>query len=80
VLPELEEIANKNNGILRKWANGKYKCGSLRRFILSYLKKADNLTPTLIRDCLICERTGKPYSDKNIEKEMKLYGPGRRST
>jgi hypothetical protein len=79
-LPELEEIANKKNGILRKWVNGKYKCSSLPRFIVSYIKMADNLTPALIRDYLICERTGKPYSDKNIEKEMKVYGPGRRST
>jgi hypothetical protein len=79
-LPELEEIANDESlGILRLWTNGKYKCSSLPRFIKKYSKSTDNLTPTLIRDYLISERTGKPYSDKNIAKEMKLHGPGRRT-
>jgi hypothetical protein len=80
LLLELEEIAeDKSLGILRRWENGKYKCSSLSRFILQYIKRADNLTPALIRDYLISERTGKPYSNKNIAKEMKLYGPGRRT-
>jgi len=79
--PELEtinEFTKGNDPVLRKWTNGKYKCASLPKFITAYCKKADNLTPALIRDYLISERTGRPYSDDTIEKDIFLYGPDRK--
>jgi hypothetical protein len=80
LLPELEEIAGDSSlGILRRWTKGRYKCSSLERFIKKYIQRADNLTPALICDYLISERTGKSYSKKNMEKEIKLHGAGRRT-
>ena len=79
-LPELESLNELTKGkvpILRKWQNGKYKCASLPKFIKAYIKKMDNLTPALIRDYLISDRTGKPYSKDTIEKDLTLHGPGR---
>jgi radical SAM superfamily enzyme len=81
-LPELEslnELIEGNDPVLRKWTNGKYKCTSLEEFIKRYIKIADNLTPALIRDYLISDKTGKQYSDNSIETSLKLYGLGRKS-
>jgi hypothetical protein len=80
-LPELEslnELTEDNDPVLRKWTNGKYKCTSLEEFVKRYIKIADNLTPALIRDYLISDKTGKQYSDNSIETAIKLYGPGRK--
>ena len=77
-LPPLEKLTEGKTPVLRKWTYGKYKCASLEEFIKAYIIIVDNLTPALIRDYLICEKTGKPYSDNSIEKGLSLYGPGRK--
>jgi hypothetical protein len=74
----LQRLAEGNDPVLRDWHGGKYKCSSLEIFIKKYIKLADNLTPSLIRDYLISERTEKPYTPKTIETNLKLYGPGRK--
>jgi hypothetical protein len=80
MLGTLEELTKGNSPVLRRWTGGKYKCASLEVFIISYTKITDNLTPALIRDYILCEKTGKPYSDNSIETCMKHYGPGRKSS
>jgi hypothetical protein len=77
VLDVLEKLTEGKTPILRKWNGGKYKCVSLEKFIKAYNQIVDNLTPALIRDYLISDRTGKAYSDHTIETYMKLYGVGR---
>ena len=81
LLPELEVLNKLTEGkapVLRKWEGGKYKCSSLERFTIAYIKIADNLTPALIRDYLISERFNKPYSKDSIETVLKNYGPADR--
>jgi len=76
ILPELESLKKLTEGknpVLRRWSYGKYKCISLREFIEAYNKIALNITPALIRDYLISEKTGKQYSKETIEKNMALY-------
>jgi len=77
-LETLEMLTKGNSPILRIWTCGKYKCSSLEEFVKAYIKIADNLTPALIRDYLISERTKKPYTDNSIEKALTLHGPGRK--
>ena len=77
-LKSLDSLTEGNDPVLRKWKEGKYKCGSLEKFIKAYIKIADNLTPALIRDYLISERTGKQYGDDTIEKSLYLHGLGRK--
>jgi hypothetical protein len=77
-LPPLEKLTEGKTPVLRKWTGGKYKCASLEEFIKAYIIIVDNLTPALIRDYLICEKTGKPYSNNSIEKGLSLHGPGRK--
>jgi len=81
LLPELDGLNKLTEGnvpILRKWRGGKFKCASLQLFIKAYIKISDNLTPALIRDYIISEKTGKPYSKNTIDKFLNLYGPGRK--
>lgn len=66
----LEKLIEGDAPVLRKWTGGKYKCGSLERFIKAYQNIADNLSPALIRDYLLSERSGKPYAAQNIEKRL----------
>ena len=83
IIPELENLTKLTKGDtpeLRKWKNGKYKCGSLSVFIKAYAKIADNLTLSLIQDYLISEKTGKQYTKSTIETELKIHGPGRKLT
>ena len=80
-LPELDslnKLTEGNNPVLRKWIGGKYKCISLEKFIKAYIKISDNLTPALIQDYLISEKTKEPYRPESIEKGITLYGPGRK--
>jgi hypothetical protein len=74
----LEELTKGKTPVLRTWENGKYSCPTLPAFINAYIKIADDLTHTMIRDYLIYEKSKKPFTDKTIEQQMKLYGPGRR--
>jgi hypothetical protein len=78
-LPPLKELAEGKYPVLRKWKNGKYKCFSLPVFIEKYLETANILTPSVIRDYLISDRTAKPYSDNTIETELKIHGFDRKS-
>jgi hypothetical protein len=80
ILPSLEPLEKLTQGdspVLRKWTDGKYKCNSLEDFVKAYIKIADNLTPALIRDYLISERTENPYTNSTIETNIKLHGMGR---
>lgn len=75
-VPELQNLNKLTEGtspVLRKWTGGKYKCCSLERFIKEYQKLSDYLTPALIRDYLISDRNGKPYTDSTIEQRIKEY-------
>jgi len=75
-VPELQNLNKLTEGtspVLRKWKGGKYKCCSLERFIKDYQKLSDYLTPALIRDYLISDRSGKPYTDSTIEQRIKEY-------
>jgi hypothetical protein len=75
-VPELQNLNKLTEGtspVLRKWKGGKYKCCSLERFIKEYQKLSDYLTPALIRDYLISDRNGKPYTDSTIEQRIKEY-------
>lgn len=75
-VPELQNLNKLTEGtspVLRKWTRGKYKCCSLERFIKEYQKLSDYLTPALIRDYLISDRNGKPYTDSTIEQRIKEY-------
>jgi hypothetical protein len=80
--PLLETLERLTKGgdapVLRKWTNGKYKCNSLVKFIKAYNHIAETVTPALIRDYLVSERTGNPYTDNTIETTIKLYGPDRK--
>lgn len=71
--PHLEFLTQGTNPVLRKWTGGKYKCKSLEVFIKAYGKLEADLRPSLIRDYLISDKTGKPYTDKNIEQRLKEY-------
>ena len=77
--PVLERLANSNVPVIRIWEKGKYKCGSLKAFIKAYSKLADNMSPSLIRDYLISEKTGNPYPNKTVYEAIRLYGPGRQN-
>jgi hypothetical protein len=71
--PVLEEIEKSRESPIRKWNNGKFKCRSLPEFIMAYDRIKHDISPSLIRDYLV-KKDGKPYSDKNIEKEMAENG------
>ncbi|MDR1904308.1 MAG: hypothetical protein LBQ88_18740, partial [Treponema sp.] len=75
----LEELTKGKTPVLRTWKNGKYICPNLPAFITAYIKTVDDLTHAMIRDYLICEKTKKPFTNKTINQQMKIYGPGRRS-
>jgi len=69
--PILVEMAQENDSVIRVW-NGKYKCSSLRGFILKYGDYAENMDPSLIRDYLV-DKNGKPYSDTHIRNMLSQH-------
>jgi len=69
--PILMEMAQANDSVIRKWGD-KYKCSSLRGFILEYGEYAENLDPSLIRDYLV-DKNGKRYSDTHIRNMLSQH-------
>jgi len=76
--PILVKLAQSKNAVITKWKYGKYKCRSLPTFVFEYGKHANNISPSLIREYLISENTGKPFANRTIDNAIYREGPNRK--
>jgi len=74
----IDSLAHGIDPVLRPWSNGKYKCPSLRRFIIAYCKIADGLNTRIILDYIL-QDNGEPYTVKTVQRMLSNHGYGKKT-